>query len=222
LCSNTANEILQFHAQFASLMARRIDDASNSQCILKYDGSETKRLARDISKASRSLSTNVTMMKGSLDSLVSTLEGVQVALKKGRSQEQQSLRSLKSLFKAIAILTTVSPHISALPPSAEPRRQKSIFPDSTLKEAAVKFLNVEPQDGKEYESLDSVILFFKEIIPNEARNTEKKLERFDEALYIKGLESRMKAGVRVTLYGQDPAAVAEEWRGVAEKYQSAF
>ena len=222
MCENTANEILQYHVQFASQMAQRIDDASMSQCNLKYDGSETKRLARDISKASRSLSTNVTMMEGSLDSFVSTLEGVQVTLKKGRSQEEQVLRSLKSLFKVIAILTTVSPPISALPPPAESRRQKSMFPDSTLKEAAVKFLNVEPQDGKEYESLDSVILFFKEIIPNEARNTQKKLERFDEALYIKGLESRMKAGVRVTLYGPDPAAVAEEWRGVAEKYQSAF
>ena len=32
----------------------------------------------------------------------------------------------------------------------------------------------------------------------------------------------MRAGQRVILYGSDAAAVAEEWRDVAEQYQSAF
>jgi hypothetical protein len=72
------------------------------------------------------------------------------------------------------------------------------------------------------DSLDSVILFLKEIVPNEAQNAYKKLERFDEALDIMGLESNMSAGRRVTLYGSDPAAVVEEWRDVAEQYQSAL
>jgi pyruvate-formate lyase-activating enzyme len=35
-----------------------------------------------------------------------------------------------------------------------------------------------------------------------------------------GLERRMRAGGRVTLYGGDPAAVAEEWRDLARQYQS--
>ena len=33
---------------------------------------------------------------------------------------------------------------------------------------------------------------------------------------------RMRAGQRVTLCGSDAAAVAEEWRHVAEQYQSAI
>ena len=78
--------------------------------------------------------------------------------------------------------------------------------------------------GKESESLDSVILFLKEIVPNEAQNAQKKLERFgfDKALDIIGLERKVSAGRRVTLYGSDPAAVAEEWRDVTEQYQSAL
>ena len=66
MCSDTTNEILQRHVLFASLMAQRIDDASKSQYNLKYDGPETTKLAKDISKASRSLSTNVTQMTNDL------------------------------------------------------------------------------------------------------------------------------------------------------------
>jgi hypothetical protein len=72
------------------------------------------------------------------------------------------------------------------------------------------------------ESLDSAILFLKEIVPNEAQNAQKKLEQFDEALDIIGLERKMSTGRRVTLYGSDPATVAEEWRDVAKQYQSAL
>jgi hypothetical protein len=32
----------------------------------------------------------------------------------------------------------------------------------------------------------------------------------------------MSTGRRVTLYGSDPATVAEEWRDVAKQYQSAL
>jgi hypothetical protein len=35
-----------------------------------------------------------------------------------------------------------------------------------------------------------------------------------------GVESRMRAGRRVTLHGPDPAAVAKEWRDLAKQYQS--
>ena len=72
------------------------------------------------------------------------------------------------------------------------------------------------------ESLDSVILFLQKIVPREAKNAQKNLKRFDGALDIMGLERYMKEGGRVTLYGPDPAAVAKEWRDVAERYQSVF
>jgi hypothetical protein len=207
LCSNTTNEILGRHILFASLMARRIDDASKSQYNLKYGGSETTKVAKDINRASRLLSTNVTQMTNVLNLFVSALEDVQVAMKIERSLAEHILRWLESLFKTIADIIATS-----------------AFPVSALREAAPKFCTPgpEPREGKESESLDSVIIFLKEIVPNEAQNAQKILERFDEALYIKGLESRMRAGQRVTLHGPDPAAVAKEWRDVAEKYQSAF
>ena len=72
---------------------------------------------------------------------------------------------------------------------------------------------------EESESLNSVILFVKEIVPNEAQNAQKKRERFDDPLDIIGLKRKMSAGQRVTLYGSDPATVAEEWRDVAKQYQ---
>ena len=69
------------------------------------------------------------------------------------------------------------------------------------------------------ESLDSVFRSLKKIVPNEAQDAQKKLERSDEAIKIMG---RMRAGQRVTLCGSDAAAAAEEWRHVAEQYQSAI
>jgi hypothetical protein len=46
LCSNATNEILQYHVQFADLMAQRIDDASKSQYNLEYDYSRTTQRRR--------------------------------------------------------------------------------------------------------------------------------------------------------------------------------
>ena len=69
------------------------------------------------------------------------------------------------------------------------------------------------------ESLDTVILFLKDVVPNEAENAQRKLKRLDRALEIM---ERMKAGQRLDLNDSDPAAVAKEWRDVAEQYQSAF
>ena len=84
----------------------------------------------------------------------------------------------------------------------------------------INSLIAEPQEGKESESVDSVILFLKKIVPREAQTAQKNLERFDAALDIMGLEHHMKEGRRVTLYGSDPAAIAKKWRGVVEQYQS--
>jgi hypothetical protein len=127
-------------------MVRRIDDASKSQCNLKYDDSETTRLANDISEAADSLSIYVTKMKDDLKSFVSVLEEVQVAVKKEPSLVEKILGWLKYLFKAIArILATVCPPISALLlHSAEPKVQKSAYAVSTLGEAAATFCAADP------------------------------------------------------------------------------
>jgi hypothetical protein len=75
--------------------------------------------------------------------------------------------------------------------------------------------DVEPKKGKVAESLDTVILFLKDVVPNEAENAQRKLKRLDRALEIM---ERMKAGQRLDLNDSDPAAVAKEWRDVAEQY----
>ncbi|KAI0261191.1 hypothetical protein BGY98DRAFT_1104501 [Russula aff. rugulosa BPL654] len=218
LCSDTTNEILQRHVLFASLMAQRIDDASKSQYNLKYDGPETTKLAKDINKASRSLSTNVTQMTMTLTHSFRSREGTGHG-GKGRSLAERILRWLKTLFKAIAkIFATLSPSISeSLLHHPDSRIRGCAFAVTALGQAASVFcaMDSEPKKGKVSESLDSAILFLKEIVPNEAQNAQKKLERFDEALDIIGLERKMSTGRRVTLYGSDPATVAEEWRDVA-------
>ena len=140
-CSNETNKILQCHVRFAYLMAQRIDDASNSHYNLKYNESETSRLASDISASADSLSTFVTKMKDNLNSFVSVLEELQVTVKREPSLAEQILGWVKSLFKAIArILATVCPPISALlHHSAAPKVQKSAVVVSTLGQAAAIF-----------------------------------------------------------------------------------
>ena len=68
------------------------------------------------------------------------------------------------------------------------------------------------------ESFDSVIIFLKEIVPNEAREAHDKLRLSDKALKIM---EYMRAGQQVLVSGSDAAAIAEEWRYVAKQYQSA-
>ena len=65
-----------------------------------------------------------------------------------------------------------------------------------------------------------MLLFLKEIVPKEAQTAQNRLERFDDVLFVMGLEERMKTGRQVSLYGRDPEAVAKGWRDVAKKYQS--
>jgi hypothetical protein len=58
-------------------------------------------------------------------------------------------------------------------------------------------------------------------MPREAKDAQKALARFDEALLIMGLEERMiKTGRRVALSGPDSAAIAEEWMKIAKEYRS--
>ena len=124
--------------------AQRIDDASESQYNLRYDDSETTRLADDISEVSQVLSKHVTDMMHNLASFVSVLEEAQVAMKKEPSLAEQILGWLKYLFNAITrILATVCPPISALLlHSAEPKVQMYAFALSTLGQAAAIFCTV--------------------------------------------------------------------------------
>ena len=87
------------------LMAQRIDDASESQNNLKYD-EETARLTNDISEAAESLSIYVTRMKVNLDSFVSSLEGVQITMKKKRSWVERILRSYSWKKRSDRIIDT--------------------------------------------------------------------------------------------------------------------
>ena len=67
-----------------------------------------------------------------------------------------------------------------------------------------------------------MILFLKEIVPKEAQAAQKRLEQFNEALFVMGLEEQMMSGQRVALCGPAPdlTAVAQEWRTIARKYKS--
>jgi len=161
-------------------------------------------------------------------------------IRKKKSTAQRVLGWLKYLFNALAsifalgtfvspFLHTVAPGVSMISPAA-----------STLWKAAAAFCgmasgtslehrilvrvystrNAETREGKESENVESVLLFLKETVPKEAQTAQKRLARFDEALFVMGLEARMKTGRRVTLRGPDPATVAQEWSNVAKQYQS--
>jgi hypothetical protein len=225
VCSQEAHEILQHHVRFASLMAQRIDDASKSQDNLISDSPEARDLAKDISKASGLLSTNVDRMTYELDSFVNALKNIQVTaatVAREKSLVERILQWLKSMFKAIAtIFATLTPSISAIVRHhPDPKVRGCALSNTTLGQAASVFCKAgsEPKNGKESESLDSVILFLKGVVPNEVESAQRKLKRLDKVLEL--LE-RMKAGQRMAIGDSDPAAVAEEWRNVAEQYRMA-
>jgi len=153
---------------------------------------------------------------------------------------QRILRWLRHLFNALASIfalgTFVSPILHIVAPGAS-----MISPAaSMLWKAAAAFCgaasgtslehrtlvrvyssrNAEARKGKESENIESVLLFLKETVPKGAQTAQERLARFDEALFVMGLEARMKTGRRVTLRGPDPATVAQEWSNVAKQYQS--
>ncbi|KAH9077658.1 hypothetical protein EDB83DRAFT_2514368 [Lactarius deliciosus] len=218
-CSRATDAILLCHAQFAYLMAQRIDDASRSwRKGLKY-GQDTTRLANDINQASRLLSQHVEHMQGNLELFVSALEKMEV--EKTSSKARRILGWLKHLFNALASIFDISSFV--LPgPFLRPVAHAA----STLSRAAAAFCGQasEIRAGKESESIESVLLFLKDIVPKEAHIAQKSLSRFDEAVLVTGLEARMKTGRRVALRGPNPdlTAVAQEWRKIAKQYQLAM
>jgi hypothetical protein len=201
-------------------MARRIDNASRSQNNLKYDDSETTTIAIRIKTTSRSLMIFVSRIEGNLKSFVSALEEVQVAVKE-QSLAEKFLGWLLYLLKAIvSVVAAVCSPISSLLSRIEPNPQYLASGVSTLRKAAAEFCRADLENGAANLRLDSVILFLKRVVPKEVQNAREQLKEFNEALLIMGLESHMRAGGRVTLYGPGLAAVAEEWRDLAKQYQS--
>jgi hypothetical protein len=120
------------------------NDTSKSRYNLKYDVSETTRIANDIREASRSLSVNVTDMTFNLDSFVSALEEVQVAVKE-QSLAEKFLGWLKYLLKAVvSIVAAVCSPIATLLSRVGPKSRYLTSAVSTLRRAAAEFCRVDP------------------------------------------------------------------------------
>jgi hypothetical protein len=126
-CSRATNAILLCHAQFAYLMARRIDGASKSWLKgLRY-GTDTTKLANDLARASRSLSRHVAQMQSDLAAFVTALEKTEV--RKRPPVARRILRWLKDLSDALAsifalgsfaspFLHSVAPGVGVIAPAA--------------------------------------------------------------------------------------------------------
>jgi hypothetical protein len=221
-CSRATDRILLYHAQFAYLMAQRIDDASRSWLKgLKY-GQDTTRLANGINKASCALSQHVTQMQVNLKSFVSALEKMKV--QKESSKAKRIFGWLKHLFNGLANIFAHGSFVLPFLDSVAPGVSLIASGASVLCRAAAFFCGAasEARAGRESEGIESVILFLKDIVPKEAQTAQKSLARFDEALFVMGLEALMKTGRRVALRGPNPSlsAVAQEWRKIAKQYQS--
>jgi len=158
-------------------------------------------------------------MKTNLSSFVSYLE-IEVATKKDRTLIRRIFGWLKLLFKALAsIIVTLGPLLSPFLYAVAPGACEVATYVSTLWRAAAA-LPSEPHEGKESKSIESVLQFLKKTVPKEAETAQKRLERFDKAVLVMGLDVHMKTGRRVGIRGSNPAAVAGEWRDAAKQYQS--
>ncbi|KAH9035041.1 hypothetical protein EDB85DRAFT_951575 [Lactarius pseudohatsudake] len=151
-------------------------------------------------------------MQGNLKSFVSALEKMEV--QKKSSTARQILGWLKYLFNALASIFALGSFVSPFLHSVAPGLSLIAPAASTLWKAATAFCGQASEicAGKESESIESVLLYLKDIVPKEAHIAQKSLTRFDEALLIMGLEARMKTGRRVALRGPNPdlTAVSQE------------
>jgi hypothetical protein len=142
-CSDGINEILELHVQFASLMAKRMNNASNSESKLEYCP-ETTVISEKIDDASNSLSIHVLKMQEHLLSLVSVLEEIQVAVK-AQSLTEKLLGWLKYLLKLIvSVVAKVCFALSSLVSRVEPNPKYLSYGISALGKAAANFCKVDP------------------------------------------------------------------------------
>lgn len=75
-------------------------------------------------------------------------------------------------------------------------------------------------EEKDAQSIESVLRFLKETVPNEAHQAKRALARFDAALVRMGIEEHMRSSRFLSFSRPDAAAIAQEWRVVAQRYQS--
>jgi hypothetical protein len=118
-------------------MARRIDGASKSWLKgLRY-GTDTTKLANDLVRASRSLSTHIAQMKSDLAAFVSALEKTEV--RKKPSMAKRILGWLKDLFNALARIFALGSFVSPFLHSVAPGVGVIAPAASTLWKAAAAF-----------------------------------------------------------------------------------
>jgi len=219
-CSETTDKILWCHAQFARLMAREIDGATESEPKALDCGMDTKGLANYISTASRSLSQNVVKMNSDLESFVSYLEKMQV--KEEKSMACRILGWLKLFFEALAGIFALGSFIAPFLKTAAPGVDLVAPAASALSIAAAELCKMaaESLEAREPQSIESVLLFFKKTVPKEAREAQQTLGQFNAALVFMGIEKHMMTGRLLAFSRPDSAAIAQEWRDVANRYQS--
>ena len=78
----------------------------------------------------------------------------------------------------------------------------------------------ESLEAKEPQTIESVLLFLKRTVPKEAQEVKETLGQFDAALVFMGIEEHMTTGRLLAFSRPDSAAIAQEWRDVAIRYQS--
>ena len=106
-CLTATNEIVRCHAQFAYMMARRINGASDFDNVME-------ELARDMATASTSLSQRIGNLKSDLAKLVSVLEEMEV--KKKQSTTQRILGWLEVFLNGLAEVFSYGPFVVPLLP----------------------------------------------------------------------------------------------------------
>ena len=237
-CSEDTDKILRCHACFAGLMVLQIDGASTSRPKGLDPSIGPSGLATVIATASRSLSQNVVKMQSDLESFVSYLKKMQV---KKKSMARRILGWLKLLFDALAVIfplgSSVAPLFHSVPPALHvisPVASAFFIAAAKLSEKAAgtflgmpirinersTFSDVEQLKPKDPEKLESVLRFLKNTVPKEAREAQQTLALSDAALVSMGLEEHMTTGRLLALPRLDSAAIAQEWRDVAERYLS--
>ena len=82
--------------------------------------------------------------------------------------------------------------------------------------------DAESLEAKEPQTIESVLLFLKETVPREAREAQRTLAQFDAALVFMGLEEHMTTGRLLAFSRPDLTDIAQEWRDVAKRYESAL
>jgi hypothetical protein len=115
------NAILRRHAQFAYLMARRVDGASKSwQKKLRYDAA-TAKLSNEITALSRSLQQHVARMRTNLAAFVAALEQMEKKVEKKKKSVLSKIWGwLKHLFNVLAKIcdlgAIILPFVPQVPP----------------------------------------------------------------------------------------------------------